>query len=351
MVIPPSVFMWRTRLQMAPYIPSIRRCYKCGQLNHATKFCKNSAKCLLCGKDLHPEHQQCVTKPNCINCNGKHHTLAKECPETIIKKKATELMAFKNINYNLAKKKLVQGFYNKPETNKILPHLSQGTHFPSLDSPFIGRSFAAITKGSTNSNSCSSPPINPYHPGSESQEGNRNIIFKFLGLQAKDSNENKDKWIKIFKHLEKDAKWNCQSILRKKLELETRIQDFQIVALSETWLTKEDRFLIKNFDTIRKDHTGRVGGGIALLVKKPIQYQVLNNLNDLGGKLEVCGARIFFNNGQLNIISLYNPPASCISAYEWSSFFSQFQGDSVYLGDYNAHHPSWGNNYSCPVGR
>lgn len=95
MVIPSSVFMWRTRLQMAPYVPSIRQCYTCGQLNHATKFCKNLAKCLRCGKDLHPEQQQCDIKPNCINCNDEHHTLAKEYPEIIVKKKAMELIALR----------------------------------------------------------------------------------------------------------------------------------------------------------------------------------------------------------------------------------------------------------------
>lgn len=96
-----------------------------------------------------------------------------------------------------------------------------------------------------------------------------------------------------------------------------------------------------------------MGGSVALLVKKPIQYQVLNNLNDLGGKLEVCGARIFSNDGPR--------AAKChfsVQAASWLHFcswvvllFFQFQNDSLYLGDLNAYYSSWGNNHSCSVNK
>ncbi|XP_067215378.1 uncharacterized protein [Linepithema humile] len=104
MTVLPSVFMWRTRLEMAPYIPNIRQCFNCGQLSHASKFCKNSTKCLTCGKEPHP-NQACSSKPNCINCGGEHRALSSECPETTLKKRVTKLMAIENIDFNSAKKK------------------------------------------------------------------------------------------------------------------------------------------------------------------------------------------------------------------------------------------------------
>jgi len=51
--IPSHVIMWKTRMPMAPYIPSTRQCYNCGQLSHASKFCHNNTICLTCGEGKH----------------------------------------------------------------------------------------------------------------------------------------------------------------------------------------------------------------------------------------------------------------------------------------------------------
>lgn len=102
--VPSHVFMWRTRMTMTPYIPGIRQCFNCGQLNHATKFCKNNAKCLTCSLDSHQGDSICSNKMCCINCGGNHRSLAKDCPEVIIKKRTTALMASQNIDFNTAKK-------------------------------------------------------------------------------------------------------------------------------------------------------------------------------------------------------------------------------------------------------
>lgn len=108
--IPASVFMWRTRMPLAPYIPSIRQCHNCGQMSHSTKFCKNNAKCLTCGLDSHNDGSVCSNVRNCINCGGNHPSLFRDCPEIIVKKKTTELMATQNMDYNSAKRIVTQGF-------------------------------------------------------------------------------------------------------------------------------------------------------------------------------------------------------------------------------------------------
>ncbi|KMQ83094.1 nucleic-acid-binding protein from mobile element jockey [Lasius niger] len=89
---------------MTPYIPNIRQCFNCGQLNHVTKFCRNNAKCLVCGLDKHSDDNSCSNKMNCINCGGNHRTLSKNCPDIIIKRKTAELMATQNMDYNNVKK-------------------------------------------------------------------------------------------------------------------------------------------------------------------------------------------------------------------------------------------------------
>ena len=48
--------------------------------------------------------------------------------------------------------------------------------------------------------------------------------------------------------------WNCQGVRpkRKELELYLKENDFDIVALNETFLTKKINFKIQGYDTIKK---------------------------------------------------------------------------------------------------
>ena len=63
--------------------------------------------------------------------------------------------------------------------------------------------------------------------------------------------------------------WNCQGVRSKRRELELYLKenDFDIVALNETFLTRETDFKIQGFDTIKNDHSTGAKGGVAFLVK------------------------------------------------------------------------------------
>ena len=63
--------------------------------------------------------------------------------------------------------------------------------------------------------------------------------------------------------------WNCQGIRSKHRELELYLKEnnFDIVALNETFLTKKINFKIQGYDTIKNDHSTGVRGGVAFLVK------------------------------------------------------------------------------------
>lgn len=171
--IPGHVVAWKTRLEVSPFIPLIRQCFGCGQLNHLTKHCTNSPKCLTCGQEKHNDQNTCSNAPRCINCGGNHRSLAKECPEIIIKKRITETMALENIDYNAAKRFILKGslvthstFGAKPPS-AIPPPRNSGS-FPSLPSgpDSVGKHPLApvrILSGSSPGNSfasvtASSPP-------------------------------------------------------------------------------------------------------------------------------------------------------------------------------------------------
>ena len=63
--------------------------------------------------------------------------------------------------------------------------------------------------------------------------------------------------------------WNCQGVRskRKELELYLKENDFDIIALNETLLTKKINFQIHGYDTIKSDRSTGLGGGVAFLVK------------------------------------------------------------------------------------
>ena len=63
--------------------------------------------------------------------------------------------------------------------------------------------------------------------------------------------------------------WNCQGIVskRKELELYLKENNFDIVALNETFLTKKVDFKIQGCDTIKNDRSTGTRGGVAFFIK------------------------------------------------------------------------------------
>ena len=63
--------------------------------------------------------------------------------------------------------------------------------------------------------------------------------------------------------------WNCQGIRPKRKELELYLTEnsIDIIALNETFLNKKYTFKVPGYDTIRKDRSTGVRGGVAFLVK------------------------------------------------------------------------------------
>ena len=63
--------------------------------------------------------------------------------------------------------------------------------------------------------------------------------------------------------------WNCQGIRPKCKELQLYLKEnnYDIVAINETFLTKKIDFKIQGYDTIKNDHSTGARGGVAFLVK------------------------------------------------------------------------------------
>ncbi|CAF1011412.1 unnamed protein product [Brachionus calyciflorus] len=61
-----------------PSINFAKVCYKCGNLNHNQKYCKNKERCLKCGEFDHLM-VNCKNSAKCLNCDGNHQFNSDAC--------------------------------------------------------------------------------------------------------------------------------------------------------------------------------------------------------------------------------------------------------------------------------
>jgi hypothetical protein len=108
---------------------------------------------------------------------------------------------------------------------------------------------------------------------------------------------------------------------------------------------------IKGFDIIRKDKGGHNGGGFATIIKNGLKYKRMKNLYNCESKIEVCAISIYIKKVRTLLAIGYRSPEKYISEESWTEFFNQFEGNCLIVGDFNAHHPFWGNKETCSEGR
>lgn len=127
--LPDYVYLDRWRHEVKPYIPPVKQCLKCLRYGHISKFCKNSARCSICG-DAHSFKECTVQSENakCCNCQGNHIAISSLCPVKKQKQTETQLKA-KTIPYSeLFNEK------NFPHLNpeKVYANFMNSDHFMNL---------------------------------------------------------------------------------------------------------------------------------------------------------------------------------------------------------------------------
>ena len=85
--------------------------------------------------------------------------------------------------------------------------------------------------------------------------------------------------------------------------------------------------------------TDQVGGGVAILIHKDIEYNQISSTSFSGGKLEYMGIKLKLREEILNVILPYNPRGS-FRQEELEFYASQVNGNRV-ICDFNAKHPLW----------
>ena len=149
--------------------------------------------------------------------------------------------------------------------------------------------------------------------------------------------------------------WNCQGIRPKRKELQLYLTEnsIDIIALNETFLNKKYTFKVPGYDTIRKDGSTGVKGGVAFLVKHGLvvnkeyrneDFNIITENEALAINLELS------NNQNLTLATIYcpngNPSSSLFHA------ISNLSDNVMFIGDFNSKLESFGcakKNTSGPM--
>ena len=149
--------------------------------------------------------------------------------------------------------------------------------------------------------------------------------------------------------------WNCQGIRpkRKELELYTKENEFDIVALNETFLNKKLTFKIPGYDTIRNDRSTGQKGGVAFLVKHGpvINREYRNSDFSIITENEVLAINLDLSNNQnITLATIYCPNGN----HNFSLFqtINNLSDNVMFVGDFNSKLESFGcakKNTSGPM--
>lgn len=138
------------------------------------------------------------------------------------------------------------------------------------------------------------------------------------------------------------AQWNAQSLRPKLCEFELLLnrEKIHIAIISESWLEPNSRLHISDYNIYRCDRNDSYGG-VAIIVHKSVKSMVGNTQFNISQGIEILHVQILNCQYLKNIVAMYCPSTVRTNQSDWDQIFSQFQTNSIILGDFNGHHCAW----------
>ena len=142
--------------------------------------------------------------------------------------------------------------------------------------------------------------------------------------------------------------WNSRSIRNKYIEFFDYLikTNVDICLLSETWLKSNIKVSHPIFNCIRFDRESKNGGGVAIVIRNSIQYEILPNITT--HFIENVGIEILSrSNVKTKIISVYFPGGRCNgdSRTKYKNDLKKILSCNtpfIICGDLNSRHKDWG---------
>ena len=116
-----------------------------------------------------------------------------------------------------------------------------------------------------------------------------------------------------------------------------------IASINETFLSSKHKVSIPGYKIIRKDHSTGQGGGVALLVKENISFDIFKlNVNNNNGNVEYVTIKMNTKNFKELIICSYYSPKGIV----FEQLFEKLENKSsnlLIMGDFNIKHINLGS--------
>ena len=108
---------------------------------------------------------------------------------------------------------------------------------------------------------------------------------------------------------------NIRSCRNKEVEISLFLKenDIDILTLNETWLKNNFKLDIPNYTITRKDRPSRQGGGVAILVRNDIKFDIIDTCSNINTDNEAITIRLNNTEDQITTSTTYIPPASSIN--------------------------------------
>lgn len=135
--------------------------------------------------------------------------------------------------------------------------------------------------------------------------------------------------------------WNLRSYNVNVDNLKIIIKNYcpDVILLNETWLEKKYNVRCKGYQIIREDRADGYGG-IAILVKNNISFQILSINNQF--QAEVQMQSVFLPQYNLNILNIYSPSNDILPKQGWINLIQSLNKPLLIMGDMNANSQSLG---------
>lgn len=146
--------------------------------------------------------------------------------------------------------------------------------------------------------------------------------------------------------------WNANGLCQhaQEIELFLQLEKIDILLVSETHLTFNSKFNIRNYNLYHTNHPdGRAHGGTAILIKSNIKHNEFPKYSF--DYLQGTVLEILTDTGKLIISALYCPPRHNNKKEHFDNFFKTLGNKFLVGGDFNAKHTIWGSRLSNPKGR
>ena len=137
--------------------------------------------------------------------------------------------------------------------------------------------------------------------------------------------------------------WNVRSFQQRRLDIEKKLCELDILVCVETWLKPDFDVQFSGFLTVRKDRIASRGGGIIFLIRKSLAYIEIDNLESPCVSVELCGIHINNVNPSFDLIACYRSPGLVLKQTDWNTIINNIKHSRrcLLVGDFNAHNKNW----------